>query len=89
MTLANNGFEPAQLTVVEGEIVQWEQEDSGTTHTVTSGTPDDPETFFSSGSLSQGDRYCLEFNQAGAFEYFCELHPQTMRGARVQVDEPR
>ncbi|MFP4600987.1 MAG: plastocyanin/azurin family copper-binding protein [Persicimonas sp.] len=87
VTITDERFEPAQLTVVVGDTVKWSHEDSGASHTVASGTADDPTQLFDSGSMSEGDEFCLEFLRTGSYEYLCEEHPQTMSGM-VRVNEP-
>lgn len=88
VAIADERFEPAQLTVLIGDTVKWSNEDAGASHTIASGTADAPTMLFGSGSMSEGDEYCLEFLRAGSYEYFCEEHPETMSGT-VRVNEPQ
>lgn len=67
-------------TVVSfGTIFSWSNQD-GATHTVTSGTPENPTGFWDSGDLSQGESFTFTFVQVGNFSYFCKIHPDIMRG---------
>ncbi|MFA4935163.1 MAG: cupredoxin family copper-binding protein [Candidatus Methanoperedens sp.] len=66
-------FNPATITIAKGTIVTWTNRD-GAPHTVT-GTGND----INSQTLSQGQAYSFTFNDAGTFEYKCNIHP-SMRG---------
>lgn len=78
-----------QTTIDQGDIVEWTNNDPEI-HTVTSGSPDDPQAeqgeLFASGDLDQNDSYCLQFDELGTFEYFCETHPDQMRDATITVE---
>ncbi len=84
------GFKPSALDVRPGTRVLWTQQDN-TTHTVTSGSVGaiDPTTGqakaqadgkFSSGDLRQGARFEFTFAAPGIYSYFCQYHPEGMRG---------
>ena len=66
-------FSPPQIDVVAGDTVTWSN-DSVRRHTVTS-----VDRSWSSPDVFGGDRYGHEFDQTGAFQYFCQVHP-SMRG---------
>ena len=76
------------LTIAAGDQVTWRA--SGDPHTVTSGAPgaiddrfaDRPAT---AGLLMDGDSFTATFAQAGTYPYFCEIHPEQMRGVVVVV----
>ena len=79
VTIERSRFEPDELTVSAGTEVTWENLDAFA-HTVTS---DEESTLaFDSGELAQGDTFSQTFDEAGTFEYFCEIHP-TMRSTVV------
>lgn len=84
--MQNIAYDPAQLTIAAGEIVEWVNLDVEQ-HTVTSGRPNQPGAgdLFDSGILSLNDTYCLRFNEAGAFEYYCTVHPDIMDDGIVTV----
>jgi plastocyanin len=80
-------FEPEQLAVPAGTTVRWRNRDVGA-HTVTSGAveqggagvTEQPDGAFDSGELSKGDSFEQTFDAAGTYQYFCSIHPATMRG---------
>lgn len=79
VTIEDNAFNPATVTISAGDTVRWTNLDS-TTHTVT-GTG----TNFGSENLNQGDSYEFLFTDPGTYEYYCEIHP-SMTGT-VIVEE--
>jgi len=79
--LGDQAYSPSPLTVRVGETVTWTNDDFAQ-HTVTSGTGiSDPNTGdeFESYMLSQGGTFEHTFNEAGEFEYYCQIHP-SMKG---------
>lgn len=79
LTIANNAFAPATLTVKKGSTVTWTNSDS-VPHTVTgdNGGP-------SSERLSNGQSYSYVFDTAGTFAYHCAVHP-SMHGTVVVTE---
>jgi plastocyanin len=81
-TLGDKGFSPNPINVKVGDMITWTNSDN-MEHTVTSGTgPSDPSTGkqFDSGlsgptALTAGKTFSHQFNKAGEFPYFCEIHP--------------
>lgn len=63
-------FNPDAITVSKGTTVTWTNKDSAP-HTVTG-------TAFTSETLSQGQSYSYTFNEAGTFEYHCNIHPSML-----------
>ena len=72
----NFTFAPSTLTVKAGTTVRWLNEDD-IPHTVASST-----RAFKSKALDTDDSFSFTFNDAGAYEYFCSLHPH-MKGTIV------
>jgi plastocyanin len=80
-------FKPDQLEVTAGTTVTWTNRDPGA-HTVTSGTVEqggsgvtqEPDGTFDSGEIGEGDSFAQTFDEPGTYQYFCSLHPATMRG---------
>lgn len=81
-------FRPERLTIPVGGKVTWMQHDAGL-HTVTSGSSlveptgnvvTSPDGEFASGRLAEAKRFSFTFGRVGAYRYFCEVHPATMRG---------
>lgn len=87
VTIELVAFSPEQLEVDAGATVIWSNEDPGA-HTVTSGAVEQgtagvttsPDGRFDSGNIAGGDSFEQRFDEAGTYEYFCALHPATMRG---------
>ena len=82
-------FEPAQITVAVGDTVTWTVTQSiGANHSVTSGTPDDPDkgSAFDSGAnglADDGETFEWTFDTAGTFAYYCTVHGASMSGQVV------
>jgi plastocyanin len=76
-------FKPGELTVTTGTTVTFENFDAGVEHTVTAGTPDDPDPdTFNLEFRDAGQVATHTFDQAGTFAYYCVIHPQ-MRGTVI------
>ena len=73
ITIHDNYYDPASLTVSVGTTVVWR--DSGANpHTVTSGTPTvSPGALFDSGTLNNGGGFTFVFGQPGTYTYFCRF----------------
>ena len=79
-------FRHQDLTFQAGTTVVWTNRDP-VQHTVTSGSPSDPDagSLFDSGSnqadwVVQGETYSFTFNQGGVFPYYCRIHGASMSG---------
>jgi inhibitor of cysteine peptidase len=81
VTIQNFAFTPQNVTIGANGIVKWT--DSGTTHTVTSGTSPTPDGRFSSGNLGTGDTFCVQFPTIGTYNYFSAIFPYAMVGSVV------
>ena len=77
VTIAGMAFTPVTLTVTAGSTVTWTNNDN-VVHNVTSTGG----TFVSSGPISPGGTYLLQFNTKGSFPYSCTIHP-TMTGVII------
>jgi plastocyanin len=77
VSIRNQRFELNRVTVFVGESVFWGN-DGATTHTVTSDTG-----AWSPLDLGQFESGVVTFDDAGVFQYHCEIHP-SMTG-RVTV----
>jgi plastocyanin len=62
-------FAPQRVTVKAGTTVTWIN-DEDIPHTVASSTK-----LFKSNALDTKDKFSFTFTTAGAYEYFCSLHP--------------
>lgn len=88
----NYEFNPSSLTVSVGDTVVWTM--SGDGHTVRSGTvgPDNighpSDGPLHSGFKGPGESYSFTFAQAGTYPYFCEIHPEQMKGTIIVAAAP-
>ncbi|MFH1169562.1 MAG: cupredoxin family copper-binding protein [Chloroflexota bacterium] len=62
-------FTPDSITIPTGTTVTWHNND-GVPHTVTANAGQ-----FDSGSISRGQSFSYTFNQKGAYDYHCTIHP--------------
>ena len=69
ITIDNFTFSPKELTVAVWTTVKWVNHDD-IPHTVV-----EKKTTFRSKALDTDDSYSYTFTSAGAFDYFCGLHP--------------
>ena len=69
ITIDNFTFSPKALTVAVGTTIKWVNHDD-IPHTVV-----EKKTTFRSKALDTDDSYSYTFTAAGAFDYFCGLHP--------------
>lgn len=69
-------FEPTDVQVAVGATVTFVNSDPFA-HTVTS--RDGSAQQFDSGNLGEGERFEVTFDEAGTYDFFCQIHP-TMRG---------
>jgi plastocyanin len=65
----NFAFAPQRVVVKAGTTVIWINDDD-IPHTVASSTK-----LFKSNALDTTDKFSFTFTTAGAYEYFCSLHP--------------
>lgn len=74
VTMNNDFFSPANLSVGVGDTVVWTNH-SGLTHTSTSGTSCSANGLWNSGNvLGSGHSFSRTFAGAGSFPYFCSPH---------------
>jgi plastocyanin len=69
ITIDNFTFSPKELTVAVGTTIKWVNHDD-IPHTIV-----EKQTTFRSKLLDTDDAYSYTFTSAGAFDYFCGLHP--------------
>ena len=78
--IVDRAFDPADITVVAGETVEWTNSD-GEGHTVTAS-----DGSFDSGLMAGGMTFARRFDTPGTVQYACAIHPE-MRGS-VTVTAP-
>jgi plastocyanin len=62
-------FDPATLTVMEGDTVTWTNLDQ-VAHTVTA-----DDASWDSGTLNHGESWSHTFDASGTWDYHCTIHP--------------
>lgn len=72
-------YEPQNITVKVGQTIQWDWQDSGAQHSVTS----DDNTTFDSCLLSAGAKFTVTFSKPGDFKYHCIIHAQMIGDIKV------
>ena len=70
VTIKDNTFSPADVTVAAGSTVTWTSNDT-VPHTVA--FDDDGAT--DSEELNEGDTHSVTFDTAGEYSYVCTIHP--------------
>jgi len=71
----NECYLPADITINAGDTVEWVNSDTAA-HTVTGGSPaDGPSGVFDSSLVMADATYAFTFEEAGAYDYFCMVHP--------------
>lgn len=78
VTITNNAFQPASLTVPAGTTVTFINQDAGA-HTVSA-----LDGSWSSGLLRQGDTFSVTFDHPGTYTYNDQVHPQVTGTVVVQ-----
>ena len=73
-------FFPRDLEVPAGATVTWVNRD-GVPHDAT-----DEGGGWASGMLKRGDQESIEFDEPGAFDYLCTIHPDMKAKLRVRSD---
>src|SRR3989344_6088742 len=76
--IKNFKFKPTDLTIKEGDLVQFVNEDSSA-HTTTTNNGE-----FDSEILQQRDTYIHTFLKKGDYSYFCKLHPSMKVNIKVE-----
>jgi plastocyanin len=72
-------YDPKSVSVKAGESVEWDFQDQGAQHSVTS----DDNTTFDSCLLSAGGKFLATFSTAGDFKYHCTIHSQMVGDIKV------
>jgi plastocyanin len=74
VSMKNIQFDPKTITVKQGTVVQWTNDDS-VSHDVTKDAGPGPQFSSGSGNLQSGDTYRVKFDAAGTVKYECTVHP--------------
>lgn len=66
-------FHDKQITIPAGTKVTWVNHDN-IEHSITSGTPENPDGAFDSGLFVKDETFSMVFDTPGEFHYFCRRH---------------
>lgn len=72
-------YDAKSVSVKAGESVEWDFQDQGAQHSVTS----DDNTTFDSCLLSAGAKFLVTFSTAGDVKYHCTIHSQMIGDVKV------
>lgn len=72
VSVQNNVFVPASITITEGDVVQWNW--VAGIHNTTSGTVGNPNGIWAAPINSSNPSFQRTFNTPGAFPYYCTFH---------------
>jgi plastocyanin len=78
VTIQTFQFKPTPIEVPAGTRVSFTNQDD-ITHTITSGTPENPDGKFSHRLEGKGASATVDLTKPGVYPYFCERH-RSMRG---------
>ncbi len=78
VSIAVYAYAPASVSIVEGDIVQWNWDGPDVDHSVTS-DPGSGESFDSGVKKKEGASFTYYFAKAGTYSYHCTVH-DTMKG---------
>jgi len=81
----DNFYDLADRTVLVGMTVEWSWQ-GNIGHSVTGGTPVNPDGTFDSGIKSMGT-FSHKFDTEGTFSYYCRVHGASMTGT-IKVTAP-
>jgi plastocyanin len=78
VSIKNLAFNPATITMIPGTTVHWSNDETTTSHTVTSDgidpcCPNGP-ALFQSGTLSPGQTFDFMIVTGGQYKYHCSIH---------------
>jgi plastocyanin len=74
VNIGDDFFSPKTLSIEAGTTVKWTN-DGQNSHTASSN-----DNSFSSPTLRRGETFEFRFTQPGTYNYFCQIHGQTMSG---------
>ncbi|MDP6064605.1 MAG: plastocyanin/azurin family copper-binding protein [SAR202 cluster bacterium] len=67
-------FKFRSMDIPRGTILKWVNQDPSP-HTITSGTPEEPTDTWDSEQIATGEDFAYRFEEAGAYEFYCTIHP--------------
>ena len=84
--MLNNAFVAKDITISLGSSIRWINQDV-VQHTATSSNVPSGGAAINSPFLSQGQSFTFTPKVIGTWTYFCQVHPITMVGATITVEE--
>jgi plastocyanin len=79
VSMQDNQFEPANVTITAGEKVTWVNDDP-VPHDVEGSGPGGDFSSGPEGGMAEGDTFSFRFKQRGKYEYVCRVHAPGMAG---------
>lgn len=80
-------FQPSDIEITRGTTVVWTNE-SNLVHTVSGGTPEEPDDSLESGNIEPGETFQFEFTQTGTFPYYSRPFSEEGMSGTIVVVEP-
>jgi plastocyanin len=89
VSIKNLAFTPATVTIIPGNPVHWSNDESFTSHTVTSDgidscCPNGP-ALFMSGTLAPGQTFDFTIVTGGQYKYHCSIHTSMHGTVNVRI----
>jgi len=89
VSIVNLAFSPATVTIIPGSTVHWTNNETATSHTVTSDgfdvcCPNGP-ALFKSGTLAPGATFDFLFVAGGGYAYHCSIHTFMKGTVKVRI----
>ncbi|WP_308298892.1 cupredoxin family copper-binding protein [Streptomyces sp. GESEQ-35] len=84
VTMQGYAFSPANLTVPAGSTVTWTNQDTAPHDVKTTSGP----VSIHSPMLDKGESWSFTFGTAGAYGYYCTVHPDMTAGITVRAAAP-
>lgn len=86
ISMKDLAFDPATATVKAGTIVTWENHDNASHQVVADAAPVTVYTnSLKTNVMAPGQNWSFTFDEAGAYNYHCTLHP-SMKGTIIVVE---
>ena len=82
-------YSPSLIDVKVGDTITWKNDDA-VAHTVSTGTPNlGTDGRIDSGMIDPGQTFSYTFDNAGAYGYYCLIHPWMTGTVNVETDSPQ
>lgn len=82
IALRGIAFAPTQVSMAVGGVVTWTDRED-VEHTVTAGTPSEPDPARFDRVLHNGETFNFTFTEPGRYPFYCRRHPANMQGSVI------